>query len=55
MPVAERDPEPSTPVREEVDMLMERLKGEVEPERTIKIIEVGAEPLKDLIAASTPS
>lgn len=51
MPVAEGDPDPSAPVREEVDVLMERLEGAVEPERAVKIIEAGAEPLKDLIAA----
>ncbi len=38
-------------VREEVDVLMTRLEGEVEPERAVEMIEAGAEPLKDLIAA----
>jgi len=38
-------------VKEEVDVLMERLEGEVEPERAVEMIEAGAEPLKDLIAA----
>lgn len=38
-------------VKEEVDVLMERLHGEMEPERAVEIIEAGAEPLKDLIAA----
>lgn len=38
-------------VKEEVDVLMERLEGEVEPEKAVEMIEAGAEPLKDLIAA----
>ena len=32
-------------------MLMERLAGEMEPDRVVELIEAGAEPLKDLIAA----
>lgn len=40
-----------TLVKEEVDVLMERLEGEVEPEKAVEMIEAGAEPLKDLIAA----
>ena len=38
-------------VKEEVDVLMERLEGELSPERAVELIEAGAEPLKDLIAA----
>lgn len=38
-------------VREEVDVLMERLEGEVPPDRAVELIESGVEPLKDLIAA----
>lgn len=38
-------------VKEEVDVLMERLEGEVEPAKAVEMIEAGAEPLKDLIAA----
>ncbi len=38
-------------VKEEVGVLMERLAGEMEPERVVEILEAGAEPLKDLIAA----
>jgi DNA-binding transcriptional MerR regulator len=38
-------------VKEEVGVLMERLAGEMEPERVVEMIEAGAEPLKDLIAA----
>jgi DNA-binding transcriptional MerR regulator len=38
-------------VREEVEVVMERLAGVVEPERVVELLEVGAEPLKDLIAA----
>lgn len=40
-----------TLVKEEVDVLMERLEGELPPERAVELIEAGAEPLKDLIAA----
>ena len=32
-------------------MLMDRLAGEMEPERAAELIEAGAEPLRDLIAA----
>ena len=32
-------------------MLMERLAGEMEPDRAVELIEAGAEPLQDLIAA----
>lgn len=38
-------------VREEVGMVMERLAGEVSPERVVEMLEVGAQPLQDLIAA----
>lgn len=38
-------------VAEEVQVLMERLAGEMEPDRVVELIEAGAEPLKDLIAA----
>ena len=32
-------------------MVMGRLAGEVSPERVVEMLEAGAEPLKDLIAA----
>ena len=38
-------------VRQEVEVLMDRLAGEMEPERVVEMIEAGAEPLQDLIAA----
>ena len=38
-------------VREEVDMVMNRLAGEVPPERVVEMLEAGAQPLKDLIAS----
>jgi len=38
-------------VKQEVQVLMDRLAGEMEPERVVEMIEVGAEPLQDLIAA----
>jgi DNA-binding transcriptional MerR regulator len=38
-------------VREEVGMVMERLAGEVPPERVAEMLETGAQPLQDLIAA----
>jgi DNA-binding transcriptional MerR regulator len=38
-------------VRQEVDVVMERLAGEVAPERVVEMLEIGAQPLKDLIAA----
>ncbi|MGK2954424.1 MAG: MerR family transcriptional regulator [Solirubrobacterales bacterium] len=38
-------------VKEEVDVLMERLEGEMPPDKAVELIEAGAEPLKDLIAA----
>jgi DNA-binding transcriptional MerR regulator len=38
-------------VREEVDLVMNRLAGEVPPERVVEMLEAGAQPLQDLIAA----
>ena len=38
-------------VRQEVDIVMERLAGEVPPDRVVEMLESGAQPLKDLIAA----
>jgi DNA-binding transcriptional MerR regulator len=38
-------------VQEEVDVVMERLAGEVPPERVVELLEAGAQPLKDFIAA----
>ena len=38
-------------VREEVDIVMNRLAGEVSPERVVEMLESGAQPLQDLIAA----
>jgi DNA-binding transcriptional MerR regulator len=38
-------------VREEVEMVMTRLAGEVPPERVVEMLEAGAQPLQDLIAA----
>ncbi len=38
-------------VREEVEMVMDRLAGEVSPERVVEMLETGAQPLQDLIAA----
>ncbi len=38
-------------VKEEVQVLMDRLAGEMEPDRAAELIEAGAEPLRDLIAA----
>jgi DNA-binding transcriptional MerR regulator len=38
-------------VREEVGMVMDRLAGEVLPERVVEMLEAGAQPLQDLIAA----
>jgi DNA-binding transcriptional MerR regulator len=37
-------------VKEEVQVLMERLAGEMEPERVLELIDAGVEPLNDLIA-----
>lgn len=38
-------------VRQEVEVVMERLAGEVPPERVVEMLESGAQPLQDLIAA----
>jgi DNA-binding transcriptional MerR regulator len=38
-------------VREEVSMVMDRLAEEVPPERVVEMLEAGAQPLQDLIAA----
>jgi DNA-binding transcriptional MerR regulator len=38
-------------VEEEVGVLVERLAGEMDPDRAMELIEAGAEPLQDLIAA----
>jgi DNA-binding transcriptional MerR regulator len=38
-------------VRLEVDVVMDRLAGEVPPERVVELLEAGAQPLKDFIAA----
>ena len=38
-------------VKEEVQVLMDRLAGEMEPARAMELIEAGTEPLRDLIAA----
>jgi DNA-binding transcriptional MerR regulator len=38
-------------VKEEVQVLMDRLAGEMDPDRAAAMIEAGAEPLRDLIAA----
>jgi DNA-binding transcriptional MerR regulator len=38
-------------VREEVQVLMDRVAAKMDPDRAMELIEAGAEPLKDLIAA----
>ena len=38
-------------VKEEVDVLMERLEGEMPADRAVELIEAGADPLRDFIAA----
>ena len=38
-------------VEEEVRTLLDRLAGEVEPERAVEIITAGAEPLRELVGA----
>jgi DNA-binding transcriptional MerR regulator len=38
-------------VKEEVQVLLDRLAGEVDTDRAVELIEAGAEPLRDLIAA----
>ena len=41
----------ATLVKQEVDVLMERLAGEMDPDEAMALIEVGNQPLNDLIAA----
>lgn len=38
-------------VKQEVDLVMNRLAGEVPPERVVEMLEAGAQPLHELIAA----
>jgi len=38
-------------VREEVRILLDRLPGQVEPERAVEIIAAGAEPLRELVGS----
>ena len=38
-------------VKEEVEVVLERLAGELEPDRVVDLMETGAEPLRDFIAA----
>ena len=38
-------------VEEEVAVVLERLAGDLEPDRIVALLEAGAEPLRDLIAA----
>ena len=38
-------------VRQEVEVVMDRLAGEVPPDRVVEMLESGAQPLQDLIAA----
>jgi len=38
-------------VKEEVQVVLERLAGELEPDRVVELMEAGSEPLRDLIAA----
>ncbi len=38
-------------VKQEVDVLMERLAGEMDPDEAMELIEAGTQPLNDLIAA----
>jgi hypothetical protein len=38
-------------VKEEVDVLLERLAGEMDGQRAVDMVEAGAEPLHDLISA----
>jgi DNA-binding transcriptional MerR regulator len=38
-------------VTEEVEVVLERLAGELEPDRVVELMEAGAEPLRDFIAA----
>jgi hypothetical protein len=38
-------------VAEEVGVVLERLAGEMEPDRVVELLEAGIEPLRDFIAA----
>src|SRR5215216_6080184 len=38
-------------VKQEVDVLMERLAGEMDPDEAMQLIEAGTQPLNDLLAA----
>ena len=38
-------------VKEEVEVVLERLAGELEPDRVVELMEAGVEPLRDFIAA----
>ena len=38
-------------VREEVEVVLERLAGEMDPDRVVELLEAGAQPLRDFIAA----
>lgn len=38
-------------VKEEVEVVLERLAGELEPDRVVELMEAGIEPLRDFIAA----
>ena len=38
-------------VKEEVEVISERLAGEVDPDRVVELLEAGVEPLRDLIGA----
>ena len=38
-------------VKEEVQVVLDRLAGEMDPDRVVELIEAGAEPLRDFIAA----
>jgi len=38
-------------VKQEVDVLMERLAGEMDPDEAMALIEAGDQPLNDLLAA----
>ena len=38
-------------VKEEVSVLMKRLAGKMSPDEAVRLIDDGAEPLRDLIAA----
>jgi hypothetical protein len=38
-------------VKEEVEVLMQRLAGEMDADRAVELVESGAEPLQELISA----